>query len=50
MTAQVWAEGDRGAAIIARRVGGGWVILIGMDYYKHNDGTARLLVNAVRYR
>ena len=44
------AESSSGAPILARQVGRGWVIVLGMDYYKHNDQTARLLVNAVTYR
>ncbi|NQT53861.1 hypothetical protein HQ576_17525, partial [bacterium] len=41
---------DASSPVIARRVGRGWVILIGMDYYEANEQTKKLLVNAVTYR
>ncbi len=47
---KVLATDDRGAAIIGRRASRGWVILMGMDYYAHNDGTKQVLANAVRLR
>lgn len=36
--------------VVARRVGRGWVILLGMDYYESNDQTKKLLVNAATFR
>ena len=44
------ADYGSGSVIIARKVGTGWVILLGMDYYEHNEQTRRLLINAVTYR
>jgi hypothetical protein len=38
------------AAVVARKVGRGWVILMGMDYYESNDTTKKLLINAVSYK
>ena len=50
--AQSWAEdpGGQGSAIVARRVGLGWVILMGMDYYTRSDELNQLLLNAVLCR
>ncbi len=41
-----WAEGAQGSAILARRVGRGYVILMGMDYYTRTDALNQLLANA----
>ena len=48
--AESWAEYNNGSAVVARRVGRGWVILIGMDYYQRNDGVNQVLANAVLAR
>ena len=50
--AQSWADdpGGQGSAIVARRVGLGWVILMGMDYYTRSDELNQLLLNAVLCR
>ena len=50
--AQSWAEdpGGQASAIVARRVGLGWVILMGMDYYNRSDELNQLLLNAVLCR
>jgi len=50
--AQSWAEdpGGQGSVIVARRVGLGWVILMGMDYYTRSEELNQLLLNAVLCR
>jgi len=48
--AEAWATGGSGSPIVGRRIGRGWVILMGMDYYKHSPETAKLLINAIEYR
>jgi len=50
LKAESWAENPQGSAILARRVGRGWVILMGMDYYNRSDALNQLLVNAVLLR
>lgn len=45
--AESWADAAQGSAVVARRVGRGYVILIGMDYYNRSDAINQLLVNAV---
>jgi len=44
------AQSSHGVPVVVRRVGSGWVIVLGMDYYKHSPQTARLLINAITYR
>ncbi|MBS3734293.1 MAG: hypothetical protein KGY99_05135 [Phycisphaerae bacterium] len=50
--AQQWAvpADQKSAAIIGRRVGRGWVILMGMDFYAANDRTRQILANAAALR
>ncbi len=47
---EAWAEQGGGAPIVARRVGSGWVIVLGMDYYAWNDATEKILVESVKAR
>jgi len=39
-----------GAPIVGRKVGRGWVILMGMDYFEHNEGTVKVLIDALTFR
>lgn len=48
--AETWAETDNGAVIVARRVGRGWVVLLGMAFCKRSDQINRILANAVMVR
>ena len=48
--AETWAETNDGAVIVARRVGRGWVVLLGMDFFKRSDQVNRILANAVMVR
>jgi hypothetical protein len=49
--ATVLAETEGKAAVaIGRRVGRGWVICIGLDYYSTNDGASQMLANAIQLR
>jgi len=50
LRSEAWADTDASAPILGRRVGRGYVILMGMDYYEHNETTKKLLVNAITYR
>ena len=50
MKAHLLAGSGGKGPCVARRVGRGWVILMGMDYYASNAGTARMLANAVTRR
>jgi len=45
-----FAKTANGSAIVARKVGSGWIILLGMDYFKDNPKTRQILINAVTYR
>ncbi len=44
------AETGGKAVAVGRRVGRGWVIVIGFDYYTTNEGSSKLLGNAVQLR
>lgn len=48
--AVVLAEAGGKAVVVGRRVGRGWVIVIGSDYYMSNEGMGKLLGNAVQVR
>ncbi|MFW6133782.1 MAG: hypothetical protein ACOC8F_07780, partial [Planctomycetota bacterium] len=50
--AEIWAQpaGNRGAAILGRRAGRGWIVLMGMDFYEDNEQTRQILANAVKLR
>ena len=48
--AEPFARNERGAPIVGRKAGIGWVIVMGMDYYAWNDQTVKLLVNAITFR
>jgi hypothetical protein len=50
MKAIALAGSATSAPIVARRVGCGWVVLMGMDYYESNDQTKKLLINAITHR
>jgi hypothetical protein len=41
------AANGASAAIVGRRVGRGWVVLLGMDYYQSNEKTQRILINSI---
>jgi hypothetical protein len=38
------------APIVGRRVGQGWIIIMGMDYHSHNDQTVKILIDALTLR
>lgn len=38
------------AAIIGRRMGSGWVFLMGMDFYETNDNITRILIELTQFR
>ncbi|MEM6911392.1 MAG: hypothetical protein AAF555_07385 [Verrucomicrobiota bacterium] len=40
---------ERPSPIVAQSFDGGWVILLGMDYFQQSDATNRILCNAVRH-
>jgi len=44
------AAGDDRAVVVARRVGRGWVLLLGMDFYDRRVAHDRVLANAARFR
>ena len=44
------ATNEKGAAVVSRRIGNGYVIAIGMDYYESSIQTERLLINAIRLK
>jgi len=41
------AETSAGAPAVGRKVGQGWVVLLGMDFYESSDETKQILQNAV---
>ncbi len=48
---EAWTETENGRSpILAKRLGRGWAILLGMDFYESNEGIDRILLNAVQYR
>ncbi len=47
LPASAWALHQTDSPVIGRKVGGGWVILLGMDFFARNDQTTKLLLNAV---
>jgi hypothetical protein len=49
-TTVILARHGDGGPCVARRVGRGWVIALGMDYYASNPGVATMLRNAVMHR
>ena len=38
------------AAIVGKRIGSGWVFLVGMDFYDTDENATRLLVELMRFR
>ena len=50
LPAAAWAVHGTETPLVGRKVGGGWVILLGMDFFARNDQTAKLLVNAVTFQ
>ncbi|MEZ5328225.1 MAG: hypothetical protein R3F19_24535 [Verrucomicrobiales bacterium] len=38
------------AAIVGRRIGSGWIFLMGMDFYETNDNVTRILTELLRFR
>ncbi|MEE8105914.1 MAG: hypothetical protein V3T86_10305 [Planctomycetota bacterium] len=50
LEATVLAKTTRGAVIVGRKVGSGWVIVIGMDYYETSAHMNQLLINALQLR
>jgi hypothetical protein len=48
---EAWTETENGRSpVLAKRLGRGWAILLGMDFYESNEGIDRVLLNAVQYR
>ncbi len=47
---QVLAGSTTSSAVVARKAGRGWVIVMGMDFYERNASTEKLLVNAVNMK
>lgn len=48
---EAWTETENGRSpILAKRLGRGWAILLGMDFYESNEAIDRILLNAVQYR
>jgi len=50
LEAEVLAKTPRGAVVVGRKVGSGWVIVIGMDYYESSAHMNQLLINALQLR
>jgi len=46
----VLAESGGKAVVVGRRVGRGWVIVVGFDYYSTNEGASKVLGKAVQLR
>jgi hypothetical protein len=44
------AEANGKAVVVGRRVGRGWVLVVGSDYYMSNKGATKLLGNLVKLR
>ena len=47
LPAAAWALHGTESPVVGRKLGGGWIILLGMDFFARNDQTVKLLVNAV---
>jgi hypothetical protein len=50
LNAVALAGTEAGSPVVGRRVGLGWTILMGMDYYESNPQTQTLLINAITHR